>query len=185
MCCLQAGAERRSDEAAAWCNNAWAWVETMRMRYPAYWDLLQPVALAVLEVRSWHCNSCGTARGPDNEDRSWTGTAAKQASTSTSSAGETHVGLFGQKQFAVMQVRAGLGLLSAASDMADPLARLGLGQATRGPGPLLAAAACGLMAFPRPLGACVELGRPATADTVAIVAAAGTGDLFRIRLSDV
>ena len=80
-----------------------------------------------------------------------------------------------------MQVRAGLGLLSAAGVMADPLARLGTGQATRGTAPLLSAAVCGLMAFPRPLGACVELGRPATADLLAVVAAAGTGD-FGTRL---
>ena len=39
-------------EAAAWCNNAAAWVDSVMTRFPEYIDLLQPLALAILEIRA-------------------------------------------------------------------------------------------------------------------------------------
>jgi hypothetical protein len=51
-CCAQGGKQLGADEAAAWSRNAWAWVEATCLRFPDYRDLLQPVSLAILEVRA-------------------------------------------------------------------------------------------------------------------------------------
>ena len=48
---VQGGMQLGADEAAAWSNNASAWVDAMHLRFPDYRDLLQPVALAIREVR--------------------------------------------------------------------------------------------------------------------------------------
>ena len=39
-------------EAIAWQQNAGAWAEGLLQRFPLYTDLLQPVALAVYEIRA-------------------------------------------------------------------------------------------------------------------------------------
>lgn len=39
-------------EAAAWQENAGSWAEGLLERFPLYTDLLQPVALAVFEIRA-------------------------------------------------------------------------------------------------------------------------------------
>ena len=49
--CLQAGVSTGVQEAPIWQQNAAAWSETLLRQFPLYRDLLQPVALAVHEVR--------------------------------------------------------------------------------------------------------------------------------------
>lgn len=48
----QVGSPTAHNEAAVWCDNAAAWADATLARFPAYLDLLQPVALALLEVRA-------------------------------------------------------------------------------------------------------------------------------------
>lgn len=47
---LQAGKPSAAAEARAWQQNAAAWAERLRTAFPLYADLLQPLALAALEV---------------------------------------------------------------------------------------------------------------------------------------
>ena len=46
----QAGSRAAVAEARAWQHNAAAWSERLRAAFPLYADLVQPLALAVLEV---------------------------------------------------------------------------------------------------------------------------------------
>ena len=47
---MQAGKPSAAAEARAWQQNAAAWAERLRAAFPLYADLLQPLALAALEV---------------------------------------------------------------------------------------------------------------------------------------
>jgi hypothetical protein len=50
--CLQDGQEGSPQEALNWIQNADAWASRLLSSFPLYRDLLQPVALAVQEVRA-------------------------------------------------------------------------------------------------------------------------------------
>lgn len=118
-----------------WCDNAAAWADSIMARFPDYVDLLQPVGLALLEVR------------------------------------------------------AGLGLLVAASDAAAPLAAIGVRNVVAASTQQLAEAIQTLIAFPRPLQPPADLGSSSFQQLQASVAAAsitgGSADATGGRRSEI